>query len=73
MTTIRDLCNELSYRSYRAQRLQCPARQPQDWRVIFPQWRIHEARFQLESACEQVGGPHEFSFDEPLTVTVIVA
>lgn len=46
--TPEELLSELTYRSYRAQRLNSPFVPPVSWAAIFPDWEALEAKYQSE-------------------------
>lgn len=49
MCTVTELFDELTYRSYAAQRRASPGVAPDRWRVLFPRQREYETRFTKET------------------------
>lgn len=49
MCTLNDLLDELTYRSYAANRRASPDVTPEGWGVLFPRYRLYEARLRLET------------------------
>ena len=53
--TYQALTDELTYRSYRFNRLNAPEVEPIRWAAIFSGWRLLEERFCAEMALESAG------------------